>query len=438
VSVAYGYFTALVNAGGEFGTAAFSTDQARWLELAVKCGGETNYTLLAPRHRIAYTPPTHSHWGQSWSGTGTGLTLSSDGTGLIARGSYGVFGQSTDLVGVYGYASSTSATNYGLYGLSESSTGVGVGGFALADSGTNYGVYGRADSTRGRGVKGHTAATSGYTYGVYGEAASSNGAGVYGEATADSGTTYGVYGESESTAGFGVYGITDATSGTTYGVYGRSESPSGRGVFGFATASSGTNYGVRGVTNSPTGYGIYSVGDAHVSGDFTVSGDKAFKIDHPLDPAHQYLYHYSIESSEVLDVYSGNATLNQDGQAWVQFPDWFEAINTDFRYQLTPIGAFAPLYIAQGIQEGRFLIAGGTPGLVVSWQVVSRRNDPYQQAHPPVVEQPKPPAEQGTYIFPELYGQPAELGLDYLAPLTTTLSTPLTATLPITITLPVP
>lgn len=74
--------------------------------------------------------------------------------------------------------------------------------------------------------------------------------------------------------------------------------------------------------------------------------------------------------------------------------------------------------------------------MLVSWQVTARRNDPYQKAHPAVVEQPKPLEEHGTYLFPELYGQPAELGLDYMALLTTTL--PLPATLPITGTLPVP
>ena len=59
-----------------------------------------------------------------------------------------------------------------------------------------------------------------------------------------------------------------------------------------------------------------------------------FKIDHPLDPTHKYLVHSCVESSEMLNTYSGNITLDSDGKATVQMPDWFEAENGDFRYQL--------------------------------------------------------------------------------------------------------
>jgi hypothetical protein len=40
----------------------------------------------------------------------------------------------------------------------------------------------------------------------------------------------------------------------------------------------------------------------------------------------------------------------------------FEAINKDFRYQLTSIGGFAPVYIAEDISDGHFKIAEGKPG----------------------------------------------------------------------------
>jgi hypothetical protein len=150
-------------------------------------------------------------------------------------------------------------------------------------------------------------------------------------------------------------------------------------------------------------------GDAFFSQNLQVSGTKNFRIDHPLDPANKYLTHAAIESSEVLNMYTGNVRLDAQGQATVRFPNWFSAINIDFRYQLTAVGAPGPnLYIAKKMENGAFRIAGGTPGMEVSWQVTSLRNDPYMKAHPMVVEEDKPAAEIGYYRHPELYGQPPE------------------------------
>jgi hypothetical protein len=104
----------------------------------------------------------------------------------------------------------------------------------------------------------------------------------------------------------------------------------------------------------------------------------------------------------------------------VELPEWFEALNggaehrSEYRYQLTCIGGYAPVYIAQKIEHNRFQIAGGTPGLEVSWQVTGIRHDPYAEAHRIPVEEDKPADELGTYRHPELYGQPEELGVDYM------------------------
>jgi hypothetical protein len=152
--------------------------------------------------------------------------------------------------------------------------------------------------------------------------------------------------------------------------------------------------------------------DLVVWGNFAVAQTKNFRIDHPLDPTNKYLYHASIESSEVLNQYSGNAVLNAKGEAQVQFPAWFEAINIDFRYQLTAVGAPGPnLYVAEEVKDNAFKIAGGTPGMKVSWQVTARRNDPYMRAHPYVVEKDKPEGERGYYTDPSLYGAPKEQGI---------------------------
>jgi trimeric autotransporter adhesin len=155
-------------------------------------------------------------------------------------------------------------------------------------------------------------------------------------------------------------------------------------------------------------------GNVNIAGNLSVSGTKSFKIDHPLDPANKYLYHAALESSEVLNLYSGNATLDTNGEATVQLPDWFEALNRDFRYQLTAIGAAAPgLHIAQEIQNHSFRIAGGAAAMKVSWQVTAVRQDAWEKAHPMVVEVPKPPRERGYYINPELFGAPAEKNIDW-------------------------
>jgi hypothetical protein len=224
---------------------------------------------------------------------------------------------------------------------------------------------------------------------------------IRGLATATTGPTYGVYGRSDSPSGTGVYGLASATTGANWGVYGRSESTSGYGVYGFAVSTNAGNYAG------------YFFGNVHVSGTLTKSAG-GFRIDHPLDPANMYLNHSFVESPDMMDIYDGLVTLDDAGEAWVQLPDWFEALNRDFRYQLTPIGQFAPLYVAQEIRENRFLIAGGTAGMQVSWQVTGIRHDPYAEAHRIPVEEEKPPEEQGTYLFPELYGQPFELAAPQL------------------------
>jgi hypothetical protein len=359
----------------------------------------------------------HDHWGQSWSGSGTGLTLSGGDIGLSGSGgSYGLSGESSSASGrgVYGYASATSGTTYGVRGESNSTDGRGVAGIAGATSGNAWGVWGVSPSYGGGGVYGMATSTYGINYGVYGESAStSSGAcGVYGYASDTSGPNYGVYGDSASTAGYGVYGYASNTSGNTYGVVGRSDSTAGRGVYGYASAGSGTTYGVYGYATSSDGYGGYFFGDVHVDGTLSKTGG-SFKIDHPLDPANRYLYHSFVESPDMKNVYDGVVVLDESGAAWVELPDWFEVLNGDFRYQLTCIGGYAPVYVAQEIQGNRFQIAGGTPGLEVSWQVTGIRQDPWAEAHRIPVEQDKPADERGTYLYPELYGQPEELGLDY-------------------------
>ena len=52
------------------------------------------------------------------------------------------------------------------------------------------------------------------------------------------------------------------------------------------------------------------------------------------------------------NVYDGVVVLDRKGKAEIELPNWFGALNKDFRYQLTAIGAPGPnLYIAEEISE---------------------------------------------------------------------------------------
>src|SRR5207302_10508424 len=109
------------------------------------------------------------------------------------------------------------------------------------------------------------------------------------------------------------------------------------------------------------------------------------------------------------NVYDGVVDLDAKGEAVVVLAAWFEALNKEFRYQLTPIGAPGPnLHIAEEIKNQRFKIAGGSSGMKVCWQVTGIRQDARAQAHPVIVEQDKTTSERGLYLHPELYGHSSD------------------------------
>jgi hypothetical protein len=137
----------------------------------------------------------------------------------------------------------------------------------------------------------------------------------------------------------------------------------------------------------------------------------SFRIDHPLDPANKYLCHSCVESPDSKNIYDGITITDGNGEATVTLPGYFEALNRDFRYQLTAIGQFAQVIVSRKIKDNHFSIKTDRPGVEVSWQVTGIRQDAYKKAHPTVVEQDKPAHERGTYQRPELFGQPEEKGL---------------------------
>jgi trimeric autotransporter adhesin len=96
----------------------------------------------------------------------------------------------------------------------------------------------------------------------------------------------------------------------------------------------------------------------------------------------------------MMNLYNGVAVLDDRGEAEVKLPEYFEALNQDFRYQLTPIGGYAPVYVAREIKGNSFRIAGGVAGLKVSWQVTGIRHDAYANEHRIPVESEKPASER--------------------------------------------
>jgi hypothetical protein len=204
-----------------------------------------------------------------------------------------------------------------------------------------------------------------------------------------------------------------------------------QGVFG----GSGNGYGVLGIANGSSGYaGLFgrqnttspyaftslalfcgtSTQAATFSGNVSVTGTLSkgggsFKIDHPLDPENKYLYHSFVESPDMMNIYNGVVMLDELGQATIELPDYFEALNRDFRYQLTSIGRSQPnLYIAEEVQNLTFRIAGGKPNAKVSWQVTGIRQDRFANAHRIQVVEEKQKESRGTYLHPTEYGKPAD------------------------------
>jgi hypothetical protein len=49
----------------------------------------------------------------------------------------------------------------------------------------------------------------------------------------------------------------------------------------------------------------------------------------------------------------------------------------------------------------------------VSWQVTGIRHDELARAARVTVEQDKPMKERGKYLYPEAFGLPASMGVDY-------------------------
>ncbi len=433
VTVANGLFTVGLN----FGSSAFD-GSGRWLDIQMNC--DTGFIPLTPRQALTPAPyalafgAPGSVYGYQVPGASPGpyptIGFNTYGTSPYRAGAAGYGGvlQFQNGSGALWYETGTNVAAgaehivtprvaidaMGRVGIGTTSptarldvlaSGDNVGVNSTNDSGiavfgtsiTGYGVYGTSDS--GIGVDAYSRSSFGVlgssdsNAGVVGESTSNTG--VAGQSTSGSGVT------GQSTSGSGVAG--DSTSGT--GVEGYS--PIGSGVSG----QSASGYGVYG--HSISSYAGWFAGNVRITGSCCSAPMNTMQIDNPLDPANKVLNQALIASPDMLTVYSGNITTDAQGDAIVTLPDYVAALNTDFRYQLTSIGQFAQAIVAQKIVANQFAIKTDKPNGEVSWQVTGVRKDPYAANHPLTVEQVKPAAERGKYLYPVGYGQPDSLSIDY-------------------------
>jgi hypothetical protein len=245
-------------------------------------------------------------------------------------------------------------------------------------------------------------------------------AGTIGDYTA-SASMLGVTNTNTSAVGPSIYGETNSIFGNalTAGIAGNATGTGGYGVYALHSSSSGYGVALAAVSNGPgTAASFTSSGQAGskaatFSGDVSINGTLtktagSFRIDDPIDPAHEYLSHSFVESPDMLDVYEGVITTGANGRATVRMPRWFQALNGHYRYQLTVIGSrFAQAIVSTPMSHNRFSIRTSHPRVRVSWQVTGVREDPYARAHRIPTEQRKVGRDDGRYLQPRLYGQPA-------------------------------
>lgn len=245
---------------------------------------------------------------------------------------------------------------------------------------------------------------------------------IYGNAynVATNNNTWGVQGIGTSVGADGIAENSAVTGGGTKGLEGSGYSNDafavGTAGYGYAYSTGPTtSYGIIGNATGGTthNYGGYFFADVYIAGNLTVTSTKSFKIDHPLDPENKYLVHSCVESNEMMDIYNGNVTTDASGVAKVTLPSYFQALNRDYRYQLTVIGTFAQAMVSSEISGNQFEIKTSVPNVKVSWQVTGVRQDPSALTHQMVVEKDKEPENKGKYLDPKAYGKPETQMIGY-------------------------
>ena len=372
----------------------------------------------------AQTKPSSKPTKSARVGSGALFAAQSGGSAVKGTGTAGMIPKWLDDSSIGDSVMSESAGNIGIGTISPGSklsvvgmieTTLGGYKFILGESDSGPGVVGMSNSTSGVFGFSHTIGVQGSSdTGTGVSASSTSGVAIRGTSTTGNGIQGG------STDGIGITGGSTNADGvfgsSTNGVAVRGFGPNFSGVVG----TSNTGRGVSG--NSIDGDGVVGLstngkagnfmGDVLVTGNLSKGGG-SFKIDHPLDPENKYLYHSFVESPDMMNIYNGSVTTDENGDATVTLPDWFETLNKDFRYQLTVIGTFAQAIVANEVKGNRFSIKSNAPTVKVSWQVTGIPRDVWANKHRIPVEEEKSEQERGHYLHPELFNQPKEKSVEW-------------------------
>jgi hypothetical protein len=307
-----------------------------------------NADLLDGLHASSFALAGHNHWGETWTGSGTGLTLNGGDTGLSGSGTtYGVYGAGT--TGVQGV--STAALGSGVLGTNNTDNGyglTGIGNTGVDGSGDTVGVDGTGNTY---GVRG-----SGGTYGVYGTGTNaSSGIGVYGNGDND-----GIYGNSGN---HGVWG-----QGGAYGVVGIG----GIGMEGDTTTIGGI--GIQGIAYNGTGdYAGLFRGNVQVNGNLTVSGTKSAVVN-TKDYGNRTLY--AVESPQNWFEDFGTGQLTNGAAVITIDPVFAETVNLteDYHVFLTPNGD-CELYVGEKSPTSFSVqaMSGQTCSIAFDYRIVAQR-----------------------------------------------------------------
>ena len=111
----------------------------------------------------------------------------------------------------------------------------------------------------------------------------------------------------------------------------------------------------------------------------------------------------------MMNVYNGNVVTDAAGRATIELPAYFEALNQDFRYQLTTIGSFARAMVEREIESNQFTIRTEEPNVKISWLVTGIRKDAFADQNRVMPETEKTAEDRGRYLHPEALGKSASL-----------------------------
>ncbi|MCZ2140603.1 MAG: hypothetical protein LC096_04350 [Bacteroidia bacterium] len=320
----------------------------------------------------------------------------SSGLRTTSEAAEAVYAASSDNAAIYAYSSSKNKNHPVIFADGNFSKGVGV----LATSDTNKaGLFVAGNNNYNQSLE-----TGGVLRGEYKGTYVMDAVGVYGYSRPDMTKAYGI-----GVQGYGGYLGVRGTANSNVTIAAK------YGVLGEAYGSGPTNCGVYGsAIGAVTNFAGYFEGTLYATtGTF---GTKPFMIDHPLDPTNKFLRHSSIESNDMMNIYNGNIVTDANGYATVTLPDYFEALNENFKYQLTVIdnsNDFIMAKVTKEVANNQFTIRTSVPNVKVSWQVSGVRHDAVAKKYPIIVEENKPEGQKGFYLEPEAYGQPRSMGANY-------------------------